>query len=415
MTAAHATAAPAAPGWRTPLLIIACGCILSFIAFGVRSGTGLFLSPISTELGWGREVFALSIAFQMLIWGACVPIAGAIADKFGAGRVLAVGSLFYGGGFALMAYSSEPWHMHLTVGALVGIGLAGTSFTIVLAVLARIVRPERRTFVVGLCTAFTSLGQFIILPLGQGFISAYGWHTAAIVLGAIALCMLPFAFVVRNNGTASHDARDLPLKAALAEAFGHRSYVLLVTGFFVCGFQLFFILNHLPSYLSDKGQPPWVAGWTLALVGLGNVVGGILAGYAGARWSKRIGLASIYLARSALTVAFILLPLTPATTLIYGGLMGLLWLSTVPLTQGLVAQFFGLRWIATLFGIAFFSHQIGGFLGVWLGGLLFDLYQSYDIVWWLNIALGVFAAVVHLPIREVPAPRLAAAAIAGAR
>jgi MFS family permease len=399
-----------APSWRTPALVIACGCILSFIAFGVRSGTGLFLTPISSELGWGREVFALSIALQMLVWGACVPVAGAIADKWGAVRVLSVGALLYGGGFVLMAYSSEPWHMHLTAGALVGMGLAGTSFTIVLAVLARIVRPERRTFVVGLCTAFTSLGQFVILPLGQGFISAYGWHTAAILLGVIALCMLPFSFVVRNDGPASLDSRDLPFKAALVEALGYRSYLLLVTGFFVCGFQLFFILNHLPSYLSDMGQPPWVAGWTLALVGLANVAGGVLAGYAGARWSKRLGLAGIYLARSVATVLFLVLPLTPWTTLVYGGVMGLLWLSTVPLTQGLVAQFFGLRWLATLFGIAFFSHQVGGFLGVWLGGLLFDLYKSYDIVWWLNIALGVFAAIVHLPIREGPSPRLAVAA-----
>jgi MFS family permease len=409
------SAAPAS--WRTPALIIACGCALSFIAFGVRSGTGLFLTPISLELGWGREIFALSVALQMLVWGACVPIAGAVADKYGSGRVLAVGAVLYGGGFMLMAYSSEPWHMHLTAGALVGMGLAGTSFTIVLAVMARMVKPERRTQVVGLGTAVTSLGQFVILPLGQGFITAYGWHTAAILLGGIALCMLPFATVVRGNGRPPAGMVDQPLTNALGEAFGHRSYVLVVIGFFVCGFQLFFILNHLPAYLSDQGLPPWVASWTLALVGLANVAGGILAGWAGARWPrhKRVSLSLIYLARSVFTVAFVMLPLTPATTMIYGGLMGLLWLSTVPLTQGLVAQFFGLRWLATLFGIAFFSHQVGGFLGVWLGGLLFDLYKSYDIVWWLNVALGVFAAAVHMPIREVPSARLAAAAVAGAR
>jgi MFS family permease len=417
MSAAPATVTAPARSWRTPTLIIVSGLLLSLIAFGVRSGTGLFLSPISLELGWGREVFALSIALQMLIWGACVPIAGAIADKFGSARVLATGAVFYGVGFALMAYSSEPWHMHLTAGALVGIGLAGTSFTIVIAVLARMVRPERRSVVVGLCSAFTSLGQFVILPLGQGFITAYGWHTAAILLGAIALCMLPFAFVVRANGRPPAGVVDQKLTAALGEAFGYRSYVLTVIGFFVCGFQLFFIVNHLPSYISDQGLPPWVASWTLAMVGLANVVGAILAGFIGGRWPhhKRLWLAAIYVTRSIATLGFILLPLVPESAMIYGAIMGLLWLSTVPLTQGLVAQFFGLRWMATLFGIAFFSHQVGGFLGVWLGGLLFDLYKSYDIVWWLNIALGLFAAAVHIPIREAPAPRLAAAAVAGAR
>ncbi len=417
MSATPLAAPPATGNWRTPGLIIACGLILSFVAFGIRSGTGLFLTPVSQEFGWGREVFAFSVALQMLIWGACVPVAGAISDKFGSARVLATGAVFYGAGFALMAYSSEPWHMHLTAGALVGIGLAGTSFTIVIAVLARMVRPERRSVVVGLCSAFTSLGQFAILPLGQGFIGAYGWHTAAILLGAIALGMLPFAFVVRANGRPPAGVADQKLTAALHEAFGHRSYVLTVIGFFVCGFQLFFIVNHLPSYISDQGLPPWVASWTLALVGLANVAGAILAGVIGARWPhhKRLWLAAIYVTRSVATVAFILLPLAPANAMIYGAIMGLLWLSTVPLTQGLVAQFFGLRWLATLFGIAFFSHQVGGFLGVWLGGLLFDLYKSYDIVWWLNVALGVFAAVVHIPIREAPAPRLAAAAAAGAR
>jgi MFS family permease len=413
-----AAAPPTKNLWSTPALVIAAGCILGFIAFGIRSGTGLFLAPISEELRWGREVFALSVALQMLIWGGCTPIAGAIADKYGSGRVLAVGALLYAGGFALMAYSSEPWHMHLTAGALVGIGLAGTSFTIALAVMARIARPERRTFVVGFATAITSLGQFAFLPLGQGFIGDYGWHTAALLLGAIALGMLPLSALVRGSGRPPAGVADQPLGEALGEAFGYRPYVLTVIGFFVCGFQLFFIVNHLPAYFSDQGLPPWVGGWTLALVGLGNVAGGILAGMAGMRWPghKRLSLAFIYLTRSVLTVLFIMvLPLTPVSVMIYGTLMGLLWLSTVPLTQGLVAQFFGLRWLATLFGVAFLSHQVGGFLGVWLGGLLFDLYKSYDIVWWLNIALGVAAALIHIPIREAPAPRLALAAAAGAR
>ena len=397
------------------MTIIVCGCILNFIAFGVRSGTGLFLAPISQEFGWGREIFALSIALQMLIWGIAMPVAGAIADKFGTARVLAVGALLYSSGFILTAYSSEPWQMHLTAGALIGMGLAGTSFTLVMAVLARIVSPERRSIVMGICTAATSFGQFALLPLGQGFVSAYGWHTASIILGCIALLMLPLAGFVRGTGGPAPGMADQSLRNALSEALGYRSYVLLVTGFFVCGFQLFFILNHLPAYLSDKGMPPWVASASLALVGLGNVAGGILAGYAGSRWSKRLGLAGIYATRSVLTLGFIFLPISPLTAMIYGATMGLLWLSTVPLTQGLIVQFFGLRWVATLFGVAFFSHQVGGFFGVWLGGKLFDIYKSYDIVWWLIIALGVVAAAIHVPIREQPAPRLASAAAAGAR
>jgi MFS family permease len=403
------------PARRAATIIIVAGCVLSFIAFGVRSGTGLFLTPISQEFGWGREIFALSIALQMLIWGAAMPFAGAIADKYGTARVLAVGALLYAGGFVLMAYASEPWQMHLTAGALIGMGLAGTSFTLVIAVMARIAEPSKRTFVVGVCTAVTSLGQFALLPLGQAFIGAYGWHTATIILGLISLVMLPFAFFIRSKGAPPPGIADQSLKHALSEAFAYRSYVLLVIGFFVCGFQLFFILNHLPAYLSDRGMPPWVASATLALVGLGNVAGGVFAGYAGGRWSKRLGLAGIYAARSAITCAFLLLPISPTTAMVFGAVMGLLWLSTVPLTQGLVVHFFGLRWVATLFGIAFLSHQLGGFFGVWLGGKLFDVYKSYDIVWWLNIALGIVACAIHIPIREQPAPRLAAAAAAGAR
>lgn len=415
------SAAPAAKetpwihGWRTPLLIIICGCALSFLAFGVRSVSGFLLAPISETFQWGREIFALSVALQMLIWGAVTPVAGAIADKFGAGRVLGAGAVFYAAGFALMAYSTEPWQMHLTAGLLVGMGLAGTSITVVMAVVARLARPERRTFLVGVCTAVTSLGQFVILPIGRAFIDEYGWQTACIIFGGLALCMLPLSGAIRSDTRSAPGVVDQKLLHALTEAMSFRSYVLLVIGFFVCGFQLFFILNHLPAYLSDKGLDSKWASYTLALVGLTNVLGGVLAGYAGARWSKRLGLATIYLLRSLLTVLFVLLPLSPATALIYGGMMGILWLSTMPLTQGLVLQFFGLRWLATLFGIAFFSHQVGGFLGVWLGGLLFDVYKSYDVVWWLNVALGVVAALLHMPIREAPAPRLVAAASAGAR
>jgi predicted MFS family arabinose efflux permease len=393
--------------WRTPLAVLVAGSLIGFVAFGIRSSSGLFLAPISGDLKWGREIFALSVAIQNIVWGIGVPIAGAIADKFGSGRVLAVGALVYAAGLALMAYSTTPLQMHLTAGLLLGMGLAGTSFTIAIAAISRVVAPERRTRAVGIAMAATSLGQFVLLPLGQYFIQTQGWAIAALLLAGVALVMFPLAAAVTGKGAPSPGMADQTLRAAFGEALGHPSYVLLTTAFFVCGFQLLFIVNHLPAYLADNGLPSWVASWTLALVGLTNVLGNVLAGWVGQKWRKKYGLSLIYGFRAAFIAAFILIPPTPATTLIFGGMMGLLWLSTVPLTSGLVAQFFGLRWLATLFGFAFFGHQIGGFLGVWLGGVLFEAYQSYMPMWWINVALGVAAAFMHLPIREAPVARLA--------
>jgi MFS family permease len=392
---------------RLSLVLLAAASALSFFAFGIRGTTGLFLAPISQEYGWGREIFAFSVALQMLIWGALVPPAGAIADKFGSARVLAVGAVFYAVGYALMAYAELPWQMHLAAGVMVGIGLAGTSLTIVVAVLARHTSPAQRSFVLGIATAVTSLGQFALLPIGQAFISAYGWHDAALLLGAMALVMFPLAFFVRSKGAAAPGMLDQPLKSALAEAFGTPSYVLLVIGFFVCGFQLFFIVNHLPAFVTDRGLPAWVGSATLALIGLTNVIGSLAAGWMGGRWSKKYGLAGMYFTRAAITTALLLLPLSPFTVLAWGAVMGTIWLATMPLTSGLVAQFFGLRWMATLFGIVFFSHQVGGFFGVWLGGLVFDLTKSYDVMWWIFVALGIVAGLLHLPIREAPVARLA--------
>lgn len=396
--------------WRLPIgVIVFCGCLIGIVSFGARAGFGLFLTPISTEFQWGREVFALSIAIQNLVWGAGQPFAGMLADKYGSGRVLVVGALIYAGGVALMAYSSEPWQMHMTAGVLVGLGTAFASFMIVMATMARKVTPKWRTLVMGIATASGSIGQFTMVPLGQAFLKAYGWQTALLLLAAILLLVIPLSSTVTGKGAPTPGMRDQSVKEAFGEAFGHKSYNLLVAGFFVCGFHVAFILVHMPAYIADRGLPPETGATALALVGLFNIVGSLSAGYLGGKFSKKYSLAAIYLARAAAITLFVLLPTTALTVYMFAAAMGLLWLSTVPLTSGLVAQFFGLRYMAMLFGFVFFSHQVGSFIGVWLGGKLYDSYGTYDVVWWLSVALGIAAAIVHLPIREAPAPRLAAA------
>ncbi len=397
--------------WRLPIgVIVFCGCLIGIVSFGARAGFGLFLQPISAELHWGREVFALSIAIQNLVWGAAQPFAGMLADKYGSARVLVVGAAIYAGGVALMSYSSEPWQMHMTAGVLVGLGTAFASFMIVMATIARKVTPKWRTLVMGIATASGSIGQFTMVPLGQAFLKAYGWHTALLLLAAIVLLVIPLSATVTGKGAPAPGMRDQTVREAFGEAFSLRSYNLLVAGFFVCGFHVAFILVHLPAYIADKGLPPETAARALAFVGLFNIVGSIGAGFIGARYSKRLSLAAIYILRSMAITAFVLLPTTELTVYAFAAAMGLLWLSTVPFTSGLVAQFFGMRYMAMLFGFVFFSHQVGSFIGVWLGGRLYDAYGTYDVVWWLSVALGIAAAIVHLPIREAPAPRLAAAA-----
>ena len=397
--------------WRLPIgVIVLCGCLIGVVSFGARAGFGLFLAPISAEFQWGREVFALSIAIQNLVWGAAQPFTGMLADKYGSARVLVIGALIYAGGVALMAYSSEPWQMHMTAGVLVGLGTAFASFMIVMATMARKVTPKWRTLVMGIATASGSIGQFTMVPLGQAFLKAYGWHTALLLLAAILLLIIPLSSAVTGKGAPAPGMRDQTVREAFGEAFRLRSYNLLVAGFFVCGFHVAFILVHMPAYIADKGLPPETGATALAFVGLFNIVGSIGAGYIGGKFSKKFSLAAIYIARSMAIAAFVLLPTTETTVYMFAAAMGLLWLSTVPFTSGLVAQFFGLRYMAMLFGFVFFSHQVGSFIGVWLGGKLYDAYGTYDVVWWLSVALGVAAAVVHLPIREAPAPRLAPAA-----
>jgi predicted MFS family arabinose efflux permease len=408
-TAAHPAAAP---GWRTPAVVVTCGCLIALLTFGIRSSFGLFTIPISETHGWGREVFALAIAVQNLLWGAGQPFAGALADRFGSARVLAVGGLLYAAGVALMAVAATPLQMNLTAGVLIGLGLAGGSFTIVMAALARRVPPERRSWAMGVATAAGSLGQFLMAPLGQAFILAYGWQTALLLLatGAAVVPLLATAMASSPSGLTSAGEVDLGLKETLARAFGHRSYLLLNAGFFVCGFHVAFITVHLPPYLMDVGADPRLAAWSIALIGLCNIVGSYGSGVLGGRHSKRWLLASIYFLRSVVIALFVLLPVTTVGVLLFAAAIGVLWLSTVPPTSGLVAVMFGTRYMATLFGVVFFSHQVGSFLGIWLGGLFFELHGSYDAVWWMSVALGLFAALIHLPIAERPAPRFAPAA-----
>lgn len=403
----------AASSWRLPiLLVVVCGCVIGIITFGARAGFGLFTLPISKELGWGREIFAISIALQNLIWGAAQPFAGALADKYGSGRVIAIGGVIYAGGVALMAYSTEPWHMHLTAGLMVGLGTAFASFMIVMATIARRVQPKWRSLVMGVATASGSIGQFTLVPVGQAFLQAYGWHVALLLLALIVMLVIPLSATVTGKGAPTPGMRDQSIREALGEAFRHPSYNLLVAGFFVCGFHVAFVMVHMPAYLIDKGLPANTGAIAIALVGLFNIVGSLGIGFVGSKISKKYALAAIYFLRSIAIALFVLLPISQTTVFVFSATLGLLWLSTVPPTSGLVTQFFGLRYMGMLFGFAFFSHQVGSFVGVWLGGYLYDRTGTYDVVWWLGVALGVAAALIHLPIREAPAARMAAAGAA---
>jgi MFS family permease len=401
--------------WRTPAVILACGCLIGALGFGARSGLGFFLSPISSAYGWNREVFALALAIQMLVWGAAQPFCGALADRFGPMRVLSIGAILYALGLASMAYASTPGMLHLTAGVMIGFGLAGASFTVVIGAFGKLMPPEWRTLAFGAGTAAGSFGQFLFSPLAVALIGSFGWQHTLLIFAAGVLLIAPLSFALampRDPATpaAGVAARPQSVKQSLVEAFGHGSYVLLVLGFFTCGFQIFFISVHLPAYLVDRGLPAAIGGWTLGIIGLFNIIGAIAAGWLSALMPKRYILAFIYFARAAAILVYILLPPSAVATLIFGAVLGLLWLSTVPPTSGLVVVMFGTRWLAMLFGVAFFSHQVGGFLGVWLGGVLFERTGSYDAVWWLSILLGLLSAAINLPIVEKPVERLAVVA-----
>jgi MFS family permease len=390
------------PWWRRRSVVIAAGCLIALITFGARTSFGLFTEPLSDLRNWDRETFALAIAVQNLLWGLGQPFGGAIADRYGAARVLAAGGVIYALGVVLMSVSTSGTALSLTAGALVGIGLSGASFTIVIAAFARLVPEDRRSWAMGLATAMGSLGQFVFAPLGQGFISAYGPATALVLIGGL-VAFVPVLAVALGGGPSSVDdgPRDSTV-STVRQALTHPSYVLLTSGFFVCGFHIAFVSTHLPPYLTDLGLSTALAAWALGLIGLFNVIGAYSAGLLGGRYSRRLLLSGIYASRAAAFALFVVLPATPVTVLVFAALIGFLWLSTVPPTSGLIALMFGTRDLGLLFGIVFLSHQVGAFVGVWLGGAVYDATGAYDLMWWLSILLGLGAAIVHLPISERP-------------
>jgi MFS family permease len=399
---------PASNTWRTPLVIIICGCAIALLSFGPRSSFGFFIQPMGRELSWGRDVFGLALALQNLLWGLGQPIAGAIADRFGSLRVIFVGALLYAGGLLTMRYAATPLSLNLGAGVLIGFGLSGCSFNLVLSAFSKLLPPQQRGIALGAGTAAGSFGQFLFAPFGVAMIDNFGWQAALTVFAALMLLIVPLSLALATPAQTSANvpaADQQSFKTALAEAFGHRSYVLLVLGFFTCGFQLAFITVHLPAYLSDRGVSAQTGGWVIAAIGLFNIVGSLCVGWLQNVFPKRYILSTIYLTRALSIIAFISFPITTFSSIAFGAISGLTWLSTVPPTSALVALMFGTRWFSTLYGFAFVSHQVGGFLGVWLGGFVFEKFGSYTPIWWLSVLFGVLSALINLPIVEQPVAR----------
>ena len=402
MSAPSVTAAPVASR-PMPWLIIIAGSLIAVMTFGPRSAMGFFQLPMLQETGWDRTTFGLAMAFQNLAWGVSQPFFGAIADKFGTWRVLLISGLVYALGLFLMSLGSSPLWLHIGGGVLVGLGVGAGSFGILLSAFARNVTPDQRSMAFGICTAAGSAGMFLFAPLSQGLISALGWSDALVWLGVLMLLVPLLAIPLRGNSSSSISAATdykQTIGEALKEALGHKSYVLLVAGFFVCGYQVAFITAHFPAYIGDLGIDARYAVIALALIGFFNIIGSLASGVIGQRYSKPYFLAWIYIGRSIVVTAFLLLPQTPTTVVVFAILMGLLWLSTVPPTNALVAIMFGTKHLGLLGGVVFLSHQVGSFLGVWMGGYLYDQFGTYDPVWWLGVALGIAAAIVHWPIEE---------------
>jgi len=416
----NAAAAPASPRLSMTQVLI-CGAAIVTLSMGIRHGFGLWLQPITMERGWTRETFAFAMAIQNITWGVAGLFAGMVADRFGAYRVLLAGGVIYALGLLLMALAPTPLAFTASAGVLLGIAQACTTYAVVYGVIGRNVDPAKRSWTMGVTAAAGSFGQFLMVPVENGLINGsslaglrldgVGWQSALFVLAAMALLILPLAAGLRERGLEGGFTRpQQSIGAALREAFAYPSFQLLMAGYFVCGFQVVFIGIHMPSYLKDHGLTPDVATTALALIGLFNVFGTYAAGSLGQRWPKRYLLSGIYALRSVAIVIFLLAPLTPWSVYIFSAVMGVLWLSTVPPTNAVVAQIFGVQYMSMLAGFVFLSHQVGSFLGVWLGGKLYDATGSYDIVWWIAVALGVFAAIVNLPVREMAIVRAAGAA-----
>lgn len=390
--------------------VLVCGALILMLAMGVRQTMGLFLPPMTLANGWTRDEFAFAIALQNLLWGAFVPFTGAIADRFGAGRVLVASALTYVVGLVLMAFSGTPLLFDLSGGLLIGLALSGTTFGVVMGVVAKVVSPEKRSVALGIVGAGGSFGQFAMVPYGQGLISGLGWFPALITLAVTVALVVPLAAGLAGKQTSAAHGAHQSASQAFGEAIGQRSFHYLFWSYFVCGAHTAFIALHLPSYVQDAGLSPAVGMVSLALIGFGNIFGSYGSGWLGQRVSKKWLLTWIYGLRSLLIVALLMAPKTPLVLYLFAFGMGLLWLSTVPLTNALVAQIFGLKHVSMLSGTVFFGHQIGGFLGAWLGGVIFTRQGSYDLAWWISIALGVFAAIVCAPINERPIARPAPAA-----
>jgi MFS family permease len=389
--------------------VLICGAAIVTLSMGIRHGFGLWLQPITQAQGWGRQEFGFAMAIQNLSWGFVGIFAGMVADKFGAFRVIALGAVIYSVGLLGMAWATDPWVFALFTGVIIGTAQAGTTYAVIYGVIGRNVPAERRSWAMGVAAAAGSFGQFLMVPVEGLLISQAGWQTALVILAAAALLIVPLAWGLREPAlnAPGQIQRDQSIAQALKEAFKYPSFQLLMAGYFVCGFQVVFIGVHMPSYLKDHGLAPQVASYALALIGLFNVFGTYIAGSLGQKMPKKNILAFIYAARSVAIVLFLLAPLTPTSVYIFSAVMGLFWLSTVPPTNASVAQIFGVAHLSMLSGFIFFSHQIGSFMGVWLGGYLYDKTGSYNIVWYLAVALGVFAALVNLPVRESPIVRKA--------
>ena len=380
--------------------VLVCGAAVVMLSMGIRHGFGLWLQPITMDRGWTRETFAFALALQNIVWGLTGPFVGMIADRYGAFRVLLVGSALYAAGLVLMTLASSGTAFALTAGVMLGMAQAGTTYAVVYGVIARNVSAEQRSWAMGVTAAAGSFGQFLLLWVENWLIGAWGWQSALIVMGCAALFIMPLAWGLKERSMATPGGPQQSIAAALREAFAYPPFRWLTAGYFVCGFQVVFIGVHLPSYLKDHGLSPEVATTALALIGLFNVIGTYAAGALGQRLAKRHILAAIYALRGVVITIFVLAPLTPWSVYLFAAVMGTLWLSTVPPTNAIVAQIFGVQYMSMLGGVVFLSHQVGSFLGAWLGGRLYDMTGSYDIVWWLAVGLSVLATLANLPVRE---------------